>query len=67
MTNIYQKDLEQKSLKCLRVQELSEATKRKRLARCRYLHRRYGYREFERMWFSDESLFPLSGYVNRQN
>lgn len=67
VTNIYQKDLQQKSLKCLPVLELSEATKRKRLARCRYLQRRYGYRELERMWFSDESLFPLSGYVNRQN
>jgi hypothetical protein len=67
VSNVYLKDLQQKSLKCLPVQELSEATKRKRLVRCRYLQRRYGYRELQRMWFSDESLFPLSGYVNRQN
>ena len=67
VTNIYQKDLGQKSLKCLPVQELSAATKRKRLLRCRYLQHRYGYFKVQRMWFSDESLFPLSGYVNRQN
>jgi len=46
---------------------LSEATKCKRLVSCKRLQRRYGYRELQRMWFSDESLFPLSGYVNRQN
>ena len=67
VTNIYLTDLQKKSLKCLPVQELSEATKRKRLVRCRYLQRRYGYQELQRMWFSDESFFPLSGYVNRQN
>ena len=61
VTNIYQKDLGQKSLKCLPVQELSEVTKSKRLVRCRYFQRRYGYFKVQRMWFSDESLFPLSG------
>ena len=67
VTNIYLKDLQMKSLKCLPVQELSEATKRKRLVRCRSLQRKYRYRELQRIWFSDESLFPLTGYVNRQN
>ena len=50
VTNIYLKDLQQKSFKCLPVQELSEATKRKRLVRCKRLQRRYGYRELQRMW-----------------
>ena len=67
MTNIYLTDLQKKSLKCLPVQELSEAIKPKRFVRCRYIQRRYGYQELQRMRFSDESLFPLSGYVKRQN
>ena len=56
MTNISQKDLGQKSLKYLHVQELSEATKRKRLVRCRYLQRPYGYFKVQRMWFSGEKF-----------
>lgn len=67
VSNIYQKRLKLKSLKCLPLHEISEDTRRKRVVRCKQLQRKYGYREVQRIWFSDESLFPLSGYINRQN
>lgn len=66
--NIQKKDLKLNVFKRFRVQRLTDASRDKRLSRCRQLLRRFPSEgSVRRVWFSDEKIFTVSPPVNTQN
>lgn len=67
VSEIYNKDLKCRSLKCLPVQILTPAHKARRAVLARRFLRQYRNVEIQRLVFSDECVFHLDNYLNRQN
>jgi len=65
--NIAKKDLSLSCYKRTPVQVITEATRLKRLARCRALLRRLPVRKVKQVFFTDEKIFYLSPHVCSQN
>ena len=60
-------DIGAKAYKSKVVHKLNDKNKEDRLQRCRWLLRNIREDEVENIIFTDESIFPMSGYHNSQN
>jgi hypothetical protein len=60
-------DLKLKPFKKVSAHKLSANDKHTRLIRCQELLRRFSVQGVRRICFSDESVFPIDGYLNKQN
>ena len=65
--NVMKKRLHVKALKTLKVQQLTEANKESRVARCQRLLDRFSDDDCNSILFTDECLFHVTGYLNKQN
>lgn len=67
VSRILKLDLGAKPYKVQVVHKLNERNKGDRLERCKWLLRHYKEEDVQDIVFTDESVFPLSGYHNSQN
>lgn len=64
---IAKKDLNLSSFRRVPAQFLSDATKSKRLERCRRLLKRFNLKATKRVFFTDEKVFYINPPINNQN
>ena len=67
MKRIAKSDLSLSSFKRVPAQVISEATKLKRMTRCKLLSRRITVEKAKQVFFKDEKLFYTDPPVNKQN
>jgi hypothetical protein len=68
VSRILKTDLKAKPYKRVTVHKLNDKNKQQRLERARWLLRRFPNEDrVKNVVFTDESVFPMSGYHNRQN
>ncbi len=67
MRNLVIKDLGPKSLKTNKVQKITPLQKRKRHERSKYRKRRFAISGIKNVLFSDEKIFTVEVFQNRQN